>query len=127
MESCMFILSNTFSYELFTADPSFNRAVDVVAGKSLLHIVVDSYETVTKILAVLNKVKTGRVTFIHLNRIRPRRASTAQLDQGVVRMLDKLVFDQRFEGVIRQVFEKAVVCRDLDYLRAWSWIYRSDF
>jgi chromosome segregation ATPase len=29
-------------------------------------------------------------------------------------MLDKLVFDQRFEGVFRQVLGKAVVCRDLD-------------
>jgi structural maintenance of chromosome 3 (chondroitin sulfate proteoglycan 6) len=80
----MFILSNTFSYELFTVGPSFNGAVHVVAGNSVLHIVVDSYETATKILAVLNKEKAGRVTFMPLNRIRPRPASTAQLDQGVV-------------------------------------------
>ena len=47
------------------------------------HIVVDSDDTATKILAVLNKEKVGRVTFMPLNRIRPRPASTAQLDQGV--------------------------------------------
>jgi chromosome segregation ATPase len=29
-------------------------------------------------------------------------------------MLDKLVFEPRFEGVFQQVFGKAVVCRDLD-------------
>jgi structural maintenance of chromosome 3 (chondroitin sulfate proteoglycan 6) len=95
-------------------DAIYNRAVDVVAGNSLFHIVVDSDDTATKILAVLNKEKAGRVTFMPLNRIRPRPVTTGQLDQGVVRMLDKLVFEDKFEGVFRQVFGKAVVCRDLD-------------
>jgi hypothetical protein len=46
------------------------RRVDVVAGNSLFHIVDDSDDTATKILAVLNKDKAGRVTFMPVNRIR---------------------------------------------------------
>lgn len=96
-------------------DSVYYRAVDVVAGNSLFHIVVDTDETATKILAVMNKEKLGRVTFMPVNRIRPRPLDmTQQLEHGVVRLLEKLVFDPMFDGVFRQVFGKAVVCRDLD-------------
>ena len=39
---------------------------------SLFNVIVDTDETATKLLEIMNKEKSGRVTFIPLNRVKPR-------------------------------------------------------
>ena len=60
-------------YRLFeVADSKFNTAVELTAGNSLFHVVVDSDETASRVLDVMIKEKTGRVTFMPLNRLKPK-------------------------------------------------------
>lgn len=57
-------------YELFTVDDRYKTAVEVTAGTSLFHVVVDTDETATAILNVLIRERLGRITFIPLNRLK---------------------------------------------------------
>ena len=53
----------------------FRTAVEQIAGNSLFHIVVDNDDTASRILDVMVKEKKGRVTFMPLNRLKPRRVT----------------------------------------------------
>ncbi|CAB4408989.1 unnamed protein product [Rhizophagus irregularis] len=53
-------------------DPNKWTAVEVTAGQSLFHVVVDTDDTATKVLDVLNREQSGRVTFMPLNRLRTK-------------------------------------------------------
>lgn len=71
-------------YELFETDEMFRTAVEAIAGNSLFHIVVDNDDTASKILEVLTREKKGRVTFMPLNRLRPKRVTyPGQTDEAV--------------------------------------------
>ncbi|GMP99180.1 hypothetical protein CsSME_00046757 [Camellia sinensis var. sinensis] len=71
--------------ELIDCDEKFFTAVEVTAGNSLFHVVVETDEISTQIIRHLNALKGGRVTFIPLNRVKAP-----------------------------QVFARTVICRDLD-------------
>ncbi|KAF8636227.1 hypothetical protein AX17_003713 [Amanita inopinata Kibby_2008] len=109
-------------YRLFdVVDPKFNTAVEQTAGNSLFHVVVDTDETASKVLDTMLKEKTGRVTFMPLNRLKPRLPSVPQLShaQDAEPLLDKLRFDLAHEKAFQQVFGKTWVCRDLTVAAAY--------
>ena len=55
-------------FELFECDEVYRTAVEVIGGASLFHVVVEDDETVSRLLEVMNREKSGRVTFMPLNR-----------------------------------------------------------
>ncbi|TFK38980.1 structural maintenance of chromosome protein 3 [Crucibulum laeve] len=106
-------------YRLFeVTDPKFNIAVELTAGNSLFHVVVDTDETASKVLDVMLKEKTGRVTFMPLNRLKPKNPP-APNDQDAEPLIDKLRFDPKYEKAFQQVFGKTCVCRDLTIAAAY--------
>ena len=48
-----------------------SHGADLALPHSLFQIVVDNDETATKILDVMIKEKSGRITFMPLNRLKP--------------------------------------------------------
>ncbi|KAI8909533.1 RecF/RecN/SMC [Gorgonomyces haynaldii] len=100
-------------YELFDVDDRFQTCVEVIAGSSLFHVVVDTDETASRILAVLNLEKSGRVTFMPLNRLKPRES---QYPEGskTIPMISKLMYQEKFKPAIVQVFGKAVIAASLE-------------
>jgi structural maintenance of chromosome 3 (chondroitin sulfate proteoglycan 6) len=58
------------------------------------------------------KEKTGRVTFMPLNRLNPRNPQTPNEDDAEP-LIDKLQYDSKFEKAFQQVFGKTCVCKDL--------------
>lgn len=99
--------------ELLDCDERFFTAVEVTAGNSLFHVVVENDEISTKIIKHLNSLKGGRVTFIPLNRVRAPHVSYPQ-SSDVVPLLKKLKFSPDYTPAFAQVFARTVVCRDLD-------------
>ncbi|XP_059430650.1 structural maintenance of chromosomes protein 3 [Corylus avellana] len=99
--------------ELLDCDERFFTAVEVTAGNSLFHVVVENDEISTKIIKHLNSLKGGRVTFIPLNRVRAPHVSYPQ-NSDVVPLLKKLKFSPNFTPAFAQVFARTVICRDLD-------------
>ena len=56
--------------------------------------------------------KTGRVTFMPINRLKPREVNYPNAPDAIP-LIDKLRFDPLYEKAFRQVFGKTCVCRDL--------------
>ncbi|KAJ9162663.1 hypothetical protein P3X46_022419 [Hevea brasiliensis] len=99
--------------ELLDCDEKFFTAVEVTAGNSLFHVVVENDEISTQIIRHLNSSKGGRVTFIPLNRVKAPRVTYPQ-SSDVIPLLKKLKFSPNFTPAFAQVFARTVICRDLD-------------
>ncbi|XP_030522397.1 structural maintenance of chromosomes protein 3 [Rhodamnia argentea] len=99
--------------ELLDCDEKFYTAVEVTAGNSLFHVVVENDEISTRIIRHLNSLKGGRVTFIPLNRVKPPNVNYPQ-SSDVIPLLKKLKFLPNYTPAFGQVFARTVICRDLD-------------
>lgn len=62
--------------------------------------------------------KTGRVTFMPLNRLHPKNPPTPNA-QDAIPLIDKLRFDPMHAKAFQQVFGKTCVCRDLTIAAAY--------
>lgn len=99
--------------ELIECDEKFFTAVEVTAGNSLFHVVVETDEISTQIIRSLTQEKGGRVTFIPLNRVRTPHVEYPR-NPDVVPLLKKLNFRSEYGPAFEQVFGRTVICRDLD-------------
>ncbi|GJJ08490.1 hypothetical protein Clacol_002708 [Clathrus columnatus] len=95
-------------------DAKYNTAVELTAvnGVSLFHVVVDTDETASRVLDVMLKEKTGRVTFMPLNRLKPKPINYPQAPDAIP-LIDKIRFDETHRKAFLQVFGKTCVCKDL--------------
>lgn len=99
--------------ELIECEEKFYTAVEVTAGNSLFHVVVETDEVSTRIIRHLTSEKGGRVTFIPLNRVRVPHIDYPH-SPDVVPLLKKLRFHPQYSPAFKQVFGRTVICRDLD-------------
>ena len=98
--------------EVLEVNERYRRAVEVTAGNSLFHYVVDNDETATKIIEVLQKERAGRITFMPLNRIRPKTGNVPKANDAIP-MVEKLQFDPMYEKAFQQVFGQTIICPNL--------------
>ncbi|GFF28343.1 chromosome segregation protein sudA [Aspergillus lentulus] len=98
--------------ELFEVNDRYRTAVEVTAGQSLFHYVVDTDETATKVLEILQQEKAGRVTFMPLNRLRSKPANLPRASDTIP-MIDKLQYDSAYEKAFNHVFGKTIICPNL--------------
>jgi len=98
--------------ELFDVPERYRTAVEVTAGASLFHYVVDTEETASQLVELLQKEKAGRVTFMPLNRLRPRPANIPKANDAI-EMISKLTYDATYEKAFQQVFGKTIICPNL--------------
>lgn len=98
--------------ELMEVNERYRRAVEVTAGNSLFHCVVDNDDTATKVIEILQKRKLGRITFIPLNRIRSRNANVPNANDAIP-IIEKIQFDPVYEKAFQQVFGQTIICPDL--------------
>jgi structural maintenance of chromosome 3 (chondroitin sulfate proteoglycan 6) len=54
------------------ADPKFTTAVEVAAGNALFNVIVDTDATAARLMQHLERNRSGRLTFMPLNRLHPR-------------------------------------------------------
>jgi structural maintenance of chromosome 3 (chondroitin sulfate proteoglycan 6) len=98
--------------ELLEVNERYRTAVEVTAGTSLFHYVVDTDETATKVLEILQKEKAGRVTFMPLNRLKPRPINVPRASDTIP-MIEKLQFDPEYKKAFQQVFGTTIICPNL--------------
>lgn len=98
--------------DLVEVHERFRRAVEASAGQSLFHYVVDNDETASKLIEILQKERGGRLTFVPLNRMRPRTANVPKAGDAIP-MIEKLEFDPMFEAAFQQVFANTIICPNL--------------
>lgn len=98
--------------DLLEVNDKFKRAVEVTAGQSLFHVVVDNDDTATKVIEILQRERSGRITFIPLNRLRPKTGNVPKASDSVP-MMEKLQFDPMYEKAFQQVFGQTIICPNL--------------
>ncbi|KAK1140575.1 Structural maintenance of chromosomes protein 3 [Aspergillus melleus] len=98
--------------ELFDVNDRYRTAVEVTAGQSLFHYVVDTDETATKVLEILQHEKAGRVTFMPLNRLRSRPINMPKASDTIP-MIEKLQYDRAYDKAFNHVFGKTIICPNL--------------
>jgi structural maintenance of chromosome 3 (chondroitin sulfate proteoglycan 6) len=64
------------------------------------------------VLDVMMKERTGRVTFMPLNRLKPKNPTLPNTAEAFP-LINKITFDDRYSKAFQQVFGKTCVCRDL--------------
>jgi len=85
---------------------------------SLFHVVVDTDETASKVLDAMLKEKTGRVTFMPLNRLKPKNAPMPN-SHDIEPLIQKIQYNPKYEKAFQQVFGKTCVCKELTMAAAY--------
>ncbi|RVX73451.1 hypothetical protein B0A52_03093 [Exophiala mesophila] len=92
--------------------PQHHTAVEVTAGASLFHYVVDNDDTATKVMEILNRERSGRLTFMPLNRLNSKTANFPNA-QDARPMMSLINYDPKYEKAVQQVFGKAIIAQNL--------------
>ncbi|KAF1816092.1 putative chromosome segregation protein SudA [Eremomyces bilateralis CBS 781.70] len=98
--------------ELFTPYERYKVAAEVTAGSSLFHYVVDTDETASRVLEILNREKLGRVTFMPLNRLRNKSTNFPKASDAIP-LASKLTYEDEYDAAFQHVFGKTIVCPNL--------------
>ncbi|GAA6010091.1 hypothetical protein JCM11491_005863 [Sporobolomyces phaffii] len=106
-------------YELFEVEDRYKTAVEVTAGTSLFQLVVDTDETATKILDRMIQDKSGRVTFMPLNRLDVKNYEYPQTNEAIP-MINKLKFNPEYVAAFKQVFGSTIICQTLEIAGAYT-------
>ncbi|KKA28327.1 hypothetical protein TD95_004528 [Thielaviopsis punctulata] len=98
--------------ELLEVSDAYRLPVEQVAGASLFHYVVDTTETATMLMNLLQSQKGGRVTFMPLDRLKPRRVDMPRAAEAIP-ILSKIKYDAKYEKAFQQVFGRTILCPSL--------------
>jgi structural maintenance of chromosome 3 (chondroitin sulfate proteoglycan 6) len=100
--------------ERFECQPNLNMAVETVAGNSLFHIIVENDQIATRLTQLLIQEKSGRATFIPLNRLAVEQVQyPTEWGKDVMPLIKRLKYDDKFAPAVSQVFGRTVICRTL--------------
>ncbi|CEP12365.1 hypothetical protein [Parasitella parasitica] len=100
-------------FELFEVMPALETAVEVAVGASLFQVVVDTDDTASTLLEIMGNQKAGRITFIPLNRVRPRQVDYPQTEDATP-LIGQLQFDAKYQKAFEQVFGGIILSRTLE-------------
>ncbi|EGX51877.1 hypothetical protein AOL_s00043g611 [Orbilia oligospora ATCC 24927] len=98
--------------ELCRVEDVYKTAVEVTAGGSLFHVVVDTDRTATKLINYVRDRGQGRVTCMPLDRMRNRPVRYPDATDAIP-MLEKMEYDEMYHSAFEHVFGKTIICPDL--------------
>lgn len=98
--------------ELMEVPEAYRIAVEQTAGSSLFHYVVDNEKTASMLATELYKRHGGRITFMPLAQMKPRRVNMPRASD-IVPLISKIDYDPQYEDAFQQVFGRTVVTNNL--------------
>ncbi|MHA1606222.1 MAG: chromosome segregation protein SMC [Candidatus Freyarchaeota archaeon] len=104
--------------ELGSAEEEYALALEAAAGQRLNYVVVENDEVAVKCIEFLKEHRLGRVSFIPLNLIRPRKAVDVKGNGIIGSAVDLIRFDERFRPAFEYVFGNTVIVKDLNVARS---------
>ncbi|MDM7273712.1 chromosome segregation protein SMC [Sulfurihydrogenibium azorense] len=100
-------------------DPMYQTAIEVAGGGRLKNIVVEDDYVAQKCIDILKKEKSGRVTFIPLNKIKVFDNPKLPFKKGLLGYaIDFVDYDKKIEKAIKYVFQDTVVVEDFESARS---------
>lgn len=108
--------------ELFNCPDSLTTAVEVTAGNSLFFVVVDTDDTASRIIEIMNAKRAGRVTFMPLNRLHPSENDLPRQTDDYLPLINLLKdhFLPMYKPAMLQVFGRTLLCRSLDVAASFA-------
>lgn len=106
--------------ELGRIDSKYETAIEVAAGNRMQAIVVDDDSVAAMCIDHLKKRKSGRATFLPLNKMlaaRPRGKAVLVAKEGIGFAIDLISFDEKYRNAFAYVFGDTVVVKSLDEAR----------
>jgi len=106
--------------ELAEVDEEYETALNVAAGPRMQAVVVDSDEVAAECINLLKRSKSGRATFLPLNKMvdgRPRGKAILAAKSSVGFAIDLVKFDEKYRTAFWFVFGDTVVVNTLDDMR----------
>ncbi|PSS03880.1 hypothetical protein BD289DRAFT_478359 [Coniella lustricola] len=98
--------------ELMKVPDAYRIAVEQTAGTSLFHYIVDNEKTASALATELFKRHGGRITFMPLAQLKPRKINMPRASD-IVPLINKIDYDPQFDDAFQQVFGKTVVTNNL--------------
>lgn len=105
--------------QLLKVDAKFETAVEMALGNAVQNIVVKTEDDAKYLIEYLKKMRYGRVTFLPMSAIKPRR-----IDSGYARFLqapgvygiagDLISFDGKYDNIVRGLLGSTVIVEDMD-------------
>eukprot|EP01125_Pyxidicula_operculata_P020338 TRINITY_DN7501_c0_g1_i1.p1 TRINITY_DN7501_c0_g1~~TRINITY_DN7501_c0_g1_i1.p1 ORF type:complete len:658 (-),score=179.46 TRINITY_DN7501_c0_g1_i1:792-2645(-) len=99
--------------ELFECTETEMIAVEVAGKSQLFNVVVDTDDTASKVLNILNKEKAGRVTFMPLNKLMVKEP-TYPKTETTMPMIERLLFKPMYRKAMLHVFGKTIICSNME-------------
>eukprot|EP00911_Craspedida_sp_UC1_P000791 UC1_evm2s604 len=107
--------------ELITVQKQFEVPADITGGSALFNIVVDTDQVASDILRIMNTQKLpGRVTFLPLNKLRPKSYKYPASSDELVPLVETMNFDKKYQKAVDQIFGRTLVCRNLSVASRYS-------
>jgi len=104
------------------SDPKYRKAFYSSAGNRLENIVVENEDVAIKCINILKTSKIGRATFLPINKINPHLQDEPPAGIGFIRNF--LIYDKKFENVIRYIFRNTIVVQTPDDFKPLIGKYR---
>jgi structural maintenance of chromosome 3 (chondroitin sulfate proteoglycan 6) len=99
--------------DLIQCDQRYDKSVETVAGNKLFQIVVDSDDTVDRLLSLMKQERAGRLTFMPLNRLLVEEVQYPTNTDQAIPLILQLRFEPKFRPAVMQVFGSTLLARNL--------------
>lgn len=103
--------------ELCKFKPEHAIAIEAAAGNRMDHVVVESFDVAAKAIERLKKLKSGRCTFIPLDRKKGEDVPIEVKSKGLGPLMDFVTFDARYKSAFAYVFGGTLLVQDVEAAR----------
>jgi chromosome segregation protein len=104
--------------ELGKVDQKYSVALEIAAGARMQSVVVDTDEDAARAIKYLKERRSGRVTFLPLNKMESIQKLSKAEKEGIIDYAINLVnYDRKFESAFWYVFRDTIVSESLDTAR----------
>ncbi|MFH0927736.1 MAG: chromosome segregation SMC family protein [Candidatus Micrarchaeota archaeon] len=99
--------------ELISTEARFQEAAEAAAGSRLNYVITDTLETANSIIKKLKSSKSGRCSFIPLDKIIFNRHVDKVPQGSLGRMSDFIAYSPQIDNAIRYIFDDTMVVPDV--------------
>lgn len=107
--------------ELITVPDRYERAIETALGAAVQNLVVADEQTATALITVLKRERKGRVTFLPLNRVKPRflgsdvvKKLSSWQDKGYIGLAHELLsYPEDITKAMELLLARTVICEDI--------------
>ncbi len=106
--------------EMAKVDSKYDTAISVAAGPRMQAVIVDSDAVAAQCIQYLRKERSGRATFLPLNKMlssRPRGKALLAVKESLGFAIDLVKFDEKYRDAYSYVFGDTVVVDTLEQAR----------